>query len=210
MGKQVDLEGMVFGRLTVVALVPQVYHERKKYMCVCSCGKIISVISYTLTAGNVKSCGCMQRDFPPHVTHGQTKTRLYETWVNMKQRCLPIHANKRKNWSWKGVSVCEDWLKFENFSKWAHENGYTEKLTIDRIDNRGNYEPSNCRWATNTEQANNKTNNRMIENNGMIKTVAEWSRYYGIGSSAIKHRYNKGERGERLFRKTRKRKGEKE
>lgn len=131
-------------------------------------------------------------------THGKTKTRLYRIWQEMNRRCSPKHSEKQKyiNYSKKGICVCEEWKGkrgFETFEKWALENGYDEnapygKCTIDRIDNNGNYEPSNCRWADRYIQANNRSCVYQITYNGATHSVAEWSRIVCINESTLKDR----------------------
>lgn len=126
--------------------------------------------------------------------------RLYKTYQGMKERCYNINSTNYKNYGERGIKVCDEWLKdYKIFKKWATNNGYTDKLTIDRIDVNGNYEPSNCRWATIKEQQRNRRNNVLIENQGKIKTLAEWSEITGISSDTIRSRLKKGIKGEELF-----------
>ncbi len=87
--------------------------------------------------------------------HGESKTRLYIAWINMKQRCNNPHAKNYKHWGGKGISVCSDWLDFIPFRDWALANGYKDHLTIDRKNNNGNYNPKNCRWVTAKTQSRN-------------------------------------------------------
>lgn len=124
-------------------------------------------------------------------THGGSKTRLFKTWDAMKQRCFNPNCNCYKNYGGRGIRVCDEWLKFENFRDWALRNGYSDELTIDRIDVNGNYEPNNCRWATMQEQQNNRRNNRRIMVDGSLMTIAECSREYGISYDAIARRIKK-------------------
>lgn len=129
-------------------------------------------------------------------THNLRKTRFYSILNGMIQRC-----GNKNNWAYewyggKGVSVCDEWLFYNdglyNFYKWAIENGYSDTLTIDRIDVKGNYEPINCRWATTEEQANNKTSNLNIEFNGVTKNLSEWSKTLGIDRHILSKRFKSG------------------
>lgn len=125
--------------------------------------------------------------------HGMRHTRLYNIWRSMRQRCSNPKCINYHNYGGKGIKVCEEWQKdFSAFYKWATENGYKEGLTIDRKDVIGNYEPSNCRWSTYKEQANNKRNNRIIECKGISHTLGEWSEITGIKLATIWARLQKG------------------
>lgn len=111
-----------------------------------------------------------------HRKHGGYGTRLYFIWKTMRQRCNNPNNGKYKRYGERGIKVCSEWDDYSNFKKWSLLNGYSENLTIDRIDTNGDYEPSNCRWADDIQQANNKTNNVMINYNGEIITMAEFCR----------------------------------
>ena len=133
-----------------------------------------------------KSCGCL------YETHGQAKgehTRLYNIYHGMKKRCYNLMSKSYKDYGGRGIKMCDEWLSdFVSFYKWAVANGYKDNLTIDRIDVNGNYEPSNCRWATVTEQANNKRNNRFIQYKEEKHTIAEWSKILKIKRETIRYR----------------------
>lgn len=122
-------------------------------------------------------------------THGKRHTRIYKTWTDMKSRCLNPNRPKYKRYGGRGITICEEWLNsFEAFYDWAMANGYREDLTIDRIDNDGNYEPSNCRWITLAEQAANKSTNHFITHEGMTFTIAEWARRINVRREVLKDR----------------------
>lgn len=109
------------------------------------------------------------------------KLRLYKIWTGMKRRCYDERRLEYKNYGGRGIEICQEWKNsFEAFRDWATENGYTDELTIDRIDVNGNYEPSNCRWVTLKEQANNMRTNTMVTYKGETKTLAQWAESFGI------------------------------
>lgn len=125
--------------------------------------------------------------------HGMSNTRLYHIWEGMKRRCKNPKAKNYKNYGGKGISICDEWDRsFEVFYEWAMANGYEDGLTLDRIDVNGNYEPSNCRWASWEEQENNRSNNKYIEYNGQTKTIAEWTRIFGKPRHIVYHRLKRG------------------
>ena len=117
--------------------------------------------------------------------HGMRHTRIYNIWRSMRQRCNNPKCSNYKNYGGKGIKVCQEWEDFQTFHKWAMDHGYSEELTIDRTDVHGNYEPSNCRWVSYKEQANNKSNSRYIEVDGERHTISEWGDISGISSKTI-------------------------
>lgn len=166
--------------------------ENKKgfFYCICDCGKEKWMRSDQVLSGNAntKSCGCRKGTFK----HGMSNTKLFNTWANMKQRCSNPNCNEYKYYGGRGIKVCEEWLDkengFINFYNWAMNNGYEDLLTLDRINVDGDYEPGNCRWATNLEQMNNIRRNHVIEIEGVKKTVSEWARESGLSRPTIKNR----------------------
>jgi len=119
--------------------------------------------------------------------------RLKQTYYNMKQRCYNPNAKDYKNYGWRGIIVCKEWLNnSKSFYDWAINNGYTDKLTIDRENNDGNYEPDNCRWVTRKVQNNNKANNKIIEIDGISKTIAQWSEETGVPPNTLSYRIGIG------------------
>ena len=127
------------------------------------------------------------------ITHRQTNIRLYKTWDNMKQRCYNEKHDRYKDWGGRGIKVFYCWYKhFEAFRNWAILNGYSDALTIDRIDNNGNYEPNNCRWVTKKVQQRNKTTNRIIEFRNEARCLADWRDILNIGYNSTKSRLDRG------------------
>ena len=119
-------------------------------------------------------------------------SRLYTIYLGMKSRCSDPSNASYKNYGAKGIQICQDWNSFQSFKEWALNNGYSENLTLDRIDSTGHYEPSNCRWIDFKVQQNNRTNNHIIEFNGEKKTLQEWSEIYNIKWTTLYKRLQSG------------------
>ena len=165
MGKFIDLKGKRFGRLTILKRVENGKWGHTRWLCECDCGNIIEVVGYYLITGHTQSCGCLRKEIVRvrSLKHGHAKpeahTKTYQAWQNMLNRCNNPKAEGYKNWGGRGITVCERWNKFENFLQDMGE--VPEGLTIDRKDNDGNYEPSNCKWATNKEQVRNNRHTKL-------------------------------------------------
>lgn len=154
MGKAINIAGQKFGRLTAINPCGKTKSGNVLWLCKCECGNITIVPTQHLKSGNTKSCGCLNSELVScrFTKTGKSNGRLYRIWQNMKRRCYDKNFKAYKNYGYKGVLVCNEWLKsFENFYKWAMDNGYNDDLTIDRIDVNGNYEPNNCQWITRSE-----------------------------------------------------------
>ena len=193
MGAFKDLTQQKFGKLTAISYYRK--HNRVYWRCECDCGNKIDVRSDGLTTGQTKSCGCLHREIVTKVntTHGKCNTRLYDSWTDLKQRCYNKHNKRYKDYGGRGIEVCDEWRNnFQAFYDWAMSNGYNDSLTIDRIDVDGNYEPSNCRWATLKQQLRNTTRNKYITINGMTHCLSEWCEILGLKDGTVRSRLRYG------------------
>lgn len=156
-----DLTGQRFYRWMVICQSEERQCKSIMWICRCDCGTERIVNGANLRRGLTKSCGCHNKEMAAThcknmAKHNMHNSRLYHIWNGMKRRCQNQNAANYKNYGGRGISVCDEWQSFEPFCEWALANGYGDELSIDRIDVNGNYEPSNCRWATWKEQASNK------------------------------------------------------
>lgn len=185
--------GSVFGDLTVIEhvyLLDGTGGRKHCSRCRCICGNEVTVPNASLRCGNSRSCGCSRaRQIKLRCTKhgdGNRKVRLYRIWSAMKQRCYRPRYAHFADYGGRGIEVCNEWKHdYQAFKKWACSNGYDDSKSIDRIDPNGNYEPSNCRWASQTEQQRNKRSNRVITVNGISLNISAWSERLGISSSML-------------------------
>lgn len=194
--RSIDITNKKYNKLTAIKLQHSLKITKKSreyWLFKCDCGNQKVISKDLVKRGQIKSCGCIKG--LNRVKHGfarkNNKSRLYNIWCSMRQRCNDVNHHKYYAYGFRGVKVCDRWNKFENFLEDMKEPP-TPKHSIDRIDNNGDYEPSNCRWATNYEQANNTRNNIIIEFNGETKTLSEWCNNSGIIYSKALYRFNQG------------------
>lgn len=171
--------GQRFGKLTVIGFGYDSKHYRNTWKCLCDCGNSVEVYPANAKAGRVRSCGCAQLEVA--TIHGQRHTRLYGIWVGMRRRCRNERHANYVNYGARGIKVCKEWESFELFAKWAYSHGYSDNLSIDRIDVNGNYEPSNCRWVDDSVQMNNRRTTRKVIAFGQEMSVADALAKYGNG-----------------------------
>ena len=168
MSKINNLTGKRFGKLIVIKQCGSNKNGRALWLCQCDCGNKKIILGSSLITNLTQSCGCYNKEILKNVnsTHRMSYTKLYKVWQGMKTRCYNEKFLYYKNYGGRGIKICNEWLNnFEIFYIWAINNGYKENLTIDRINNDGNYEPSNCRWITRAEQNRNqrKTKKLIVE-----------------------------------------------
>lgn len=185
--------GQTFGRLTIKRKVllnrPGTWWE-----CQCSCGLIVIQISSRLTSGNTRSCGCLRREVLSKLysTHKDTKSREYSAWCSMIDRCCNEDSRAYPSYGGRGIVICKQWR--HNYPRFLEDMGRRpgDGYTLERIDVNGNYEPSNCRWATWAEQNRNKRSNRKVTVRGVTKNLSDWSRLSENNINTIKDRLNRG------------------
>jgi hypothetical protein len=150
-----DLTGQTFGKLKVLEFGGTI-KKKTLWNCMCACGKKVKVKANNLQSGTSKTCGCQGGGWK----HGMSKSRVYGIWEQMLQRCRNPNGGKFKYYGGRGIKVCPEWHDPVIFKEWAFANGYCDNLTIDRINNNGNYEPNNCQWITLSENIKKSNSER--------------------------------------------------
>lgn len=189
-----DITGMRSGRLVAIRQVPA-KRRNAMWLVRCDCGNEAIVVSYGISKGSTKSCGCLVRDTTGLLnrTHGDTGTRLFSIWQGMRARCENPKARGYQRYGGRGIHICDEWHDFAVFRAWAQSHGYQECLSIDRIDNDGHYEPSNCRWANMIQQARNRSNTKLYDYAGRTGSVKEHAEIEDVSYSALFHRLKGGQ-----------------
>lgn len=188
--------GNRFGRLLVLKFSHRI-KNRFFVLCRCDCGKEKCFATSDLKSGRVRSCGCLIRQICEERTKNKIKnTRLHYIYLSMKKRCFNLHNKAYKNYGGRGIKMCDEWADkktgYRTFEKWAIKHGYKQGLSIDRINNDGDYCPENCRWATNYEQSNNKRTNHIIIINRKQYTLRQAQDAFGISADRIRQRLKDG------------------
>ena len=195
--KKNNLVGHRFNRLVVVADGGRCKKQNVLWLCRCDCGGETRAFAYDLRAGKVKSCGCYNRDIGKNIKHGHARKGvkrdpLYSVWASMLQRCSNPSGKTWQHYGLRGITVCERWRKsFENFLEDMGERPSPEH-SIDRIDVNGNYEPSNCRWATRDEQSLNKRSTVLVTVGDVTKPLKAWVTELGVTKQCIYYWVKKG------------------
>lgn len=186
MSKKENLIDRKFGRLLVVG------ESAKKgksgnciWICLCECGNLKEVMAPFLKNGNIKSCGCLAIE--SRINHGMSRTITYSSWYSMKNRCTNPESDNYKNYGGRGISVCERWI--DSLDLFVQDMGHRPSIkhTLDRIDNDGDYEPRNCRWAIGYTQRRNRRDNVWIEHNGKRMIFSDWAKEIGINKTRLKY-----------------------
>lgn len=193
--KMIDLTGKKFGRLTVISRAENTSQGQANWLCECDCGNTHTVKSIILRRGISKSCGCLgiESRHTNNRTHGHTSsstTPTFHSWAGMINRCTNESHKSFMRYGGRGITVCKRWHTFQNF---LDDMGVKpENRSLERINTGIGYSPDNCKWATASEQARNKTNNHLITHNGETKCLQEWAEIIGIKSSSLRCRLNYG------------------
>lgn len=185
-----DLLNRKFGKLTVLERVSKSKNNKGGWLCLCECGNKVIVPANRLLTGHTKSCGCTRNKILC-----ENDKRIYNIWKKMRDRCFLKNSKSYNAYGGRGITICNEWLGrdgFINFKSWAYKNGYDAKLTLDRIDVNGNYEPNNCRWATMREQSVNKRSCHYITYNCETKTLTEWAEQCGIPTTTLYSKLKNG------------------
>ena len=188
MPKLNDLTGQKFGRLTVRGRAPN-RDKRVRWICVCDCGKVRTVLAWHLTQGDTQSCGCLRDEIVSKCnrTHGATQTVEYQAWNKLRRRCTNPNDIAFPLYGGRGIKVCERWDSFENFIADMGKRP-SAKHSIDRIDCDGDYCPENCRWATPRQQQGNRRFCYRIRHNGRTFNLAALARETGVRHSLLRSR----------------------
>lgn len=194
MGRKIEMIGKKYGRWLVI----EETNNRGKngdirYFCKCNCGTQKEVSGRLLRSGQSTSCGCYNKEIISKPFTKVRGTKLYSVFMGIKRRCYNQNCKEYKNYGGRGIKMCEEWKNnYTNFYQWAMNNGYKQGLWIDRIDNSGNYEPTNCKWATPKQQQNNKRTNRNFTYENETHTIKEWSIIKNINYATLMQRIEKG------------------
>lgn len=197
-GTDAQIIGKTFGRLTVISEIKSTATTSRKWLCKCSCGGIAKTNAWSLASGRTQSCGCLLKEKIREAhRHGLArrgkKSYLYLIWCSMRQRCKNPKNKGYMNYGGRGIKICARWNKYENFLKDIGDRP-TPKHTLDRMNNNGNYEPSNCKWSTRKHQTINRRYTKLTEEHvieirsklpGHRGMAAHLARKYGVTESHI-------------------------
>ena len=192
MGKIINMVGQKYEKLTVLSQVGVNKSGEKMYECLCECGNKKIIRGNSMRRGLTTSCGCYRSKYisSKNKVHENCGTPTYKSWTAMKSRCLNPNTTAYQNYGGRGIKICDEWMNFENFLKDMGEK--PKGKTLDRIDFNGNYEPSNCRWASIQEQNRNTRQNVMITYNGETLCMKEWAERLSIPYPKLQHRIRSG------------------
>lgn len=187
-----DLTGQVFGQLTVVGRNPEnTVCKRPRWDCLCSCGNSHTVSGACLRKGNTRSCGCYQKEHPSRLRHGMSNALEYDIWLKMKARCSNPQDKSYPRYGGRGISYSPAWESFDVFIADMGKRP-TNRHTLERVDNNLGYTPENCRWATYTEQARNKSSNRFLEIDGVKRPLSAWAEIGAVTPQHLRGRLRDG------------------
>lgn len=189
-----DLTKQTFNRWTIIEHAGKTKWGASLWLCRCSCGNKHIVNGANIVNGQSKSCGCLniERSRNASCTHDKSRTPEYRIWANMIHRCINPNSQSFENYGKRGIEVCDTWIN--SFTNFIEDMGKrpSDKYSIDRIDNNGNYSPDNCKWSTKKEQCNNRRNNNIINLDDKKQTLAQWAVELNIHESTIRRRLRSG------------------
>lgn len=190
----VNILGQSFGRLVVIAREPNSVREKAKWLCQCACGNQTVARGDHLRTGRTSSCGCLNSEMTTarKTKHGLYGTSEHSIWNSMIQRCVNSRVKSWPRYGGRGIRVCDRWLN--NFAAFYADTAPkpSPEHTLDRIDNDGNYQPGNCRWALDAEQRVNRSDNRLLTFRGEVATLSEWAARVGLKQTTLGRRLKKG------------------
>ena len=188
MSELIDLTGKRFGRWIVLKRTSNGKDRHARWFCKCECGRERIIGDFQLRNGISRQCHSCG-----NTKHGLSRTRIYGVWDGMIQRCENPNHMSYKDYGGRGIKICKEWRRDPaTFCKWALANGYKEGLTIDRIDNDGDYRPDNCQFITMAKQNRNRRANRLIKVGGEVKSIIEWAEQAEINYQTLRSRLNAG------------------
>ena len=191
-----SLIGKKFNMLTIVSHKKKGKYNVNYFVCKCDCGNTTEIRISHLFHDNQISCGCIKTKYE----NSQIGEAIYDTWNRMMHRCYDIKHHKYPRYGARGIKLCEEWKNnYDTFYNWAINNGFQLGLSIDRINNDGNYEPSNCRWATRKQQMRNTSRNRYITYKGETRSLAEWCEIFNIRYGTASSRLHRGKSLDQVF-----------
>jgi hypothetical protein len=206
-----DLTGTKIGRLTVVRFagikVRPCGQRHSQWHCLCECGKKVIIPASSLLDGNTRSCGCLGIEMRgiATITHGARRKgapivdkKLWKVWCTMKERCYWNKSCSYKDYGRRGILVCDRWMEFSNFRD-DLKGTYFKGASLDRIDNNGNYEPKNCRWATRAIQSRNTRRNLILTYNGKTMCIKDWADSLGLNPTTLQRRFHRGLNAEEIL-----------
>ena len=192
MGKYRDLTGERFGRLLVLQRDGCNKHGQVKWWCECDCGTQKHILGMCLSSGETQSCGCLHKESTAKINlkHGMTRTPIYGLWHAMHQRCNDVNHPKYIHYGGREINVSPEWYEFENFYRDMGDKPVG--MSLERIDNNGDYCKENVVWATAKQQSNNRRNNVVLEHNGKKQTMQQWCDELGLKIGTVWARLNRG------------------
>lgn len=190
MSRKLDMIGKRFGKLTVIEEYDRNKRGYYRYLCKCDCGNEKIAIGSELQNGHIKSCGCYKKDSIINRCAKYTKEekKLYGIWKGIRSRCNNKNSKPYQYYGGRGITICDEWNDYLIFYHWSMQNGYEKGKQLDRINNDGNYEPSNCRWVTPLENNHNRGNVNHYTINGITHTLTEWCSIYKIKYNTVRAR----------------------